>query len=77
MRAWDINTSAHDLSDYANYKAGFDGTQDVALTIDGVSGDDVSVSFIAYQTDGSQKDYEGTYTVEDGKIVASSISQTN
>jgi tRNA A-37 threonylcarbamoyl transferase component Bud32 len=76
-KAWQINPSAHSLSDFSTYEAGFDGTKDVALTIDGVSGDDVSVSFIAYQTDGSQKDYSGTYTVENGKIISADIGQTN
>jgi hypothetical protein len=75
--AWRINTSAHSLSTYSAYQAGFTGTERVALTIEGVSGDTVSVSFIAYQTDGSQKDYSGSYEVEDGKIVSSSIEQTN
>jgi hypothetical protein len=76
-RAWQLNPSAHSLSTYAEYRSGFDGTQDVALTIGGVSGDTVSVSFIAYQTDGSQKDYSGSYTVQNGKITGSSIQQTN
>ncbi len=76
-QAWAINTYAHSLSDYSSYEQGFSGTQDVALTIDGVSGNDVSVSFIAYQTDGTQKDYSGSYLVENGKIVGASISQTN
>ncbi|HUD36869.1 MAG TPA: serine/threonine-protein kinase [Streptosporangiaceae bacterium] len=76
-RAWALNTSAHALSSYSTYKAGFAGTQDVALTVTGVSGDVVSVSFIAYQTDGSQKDYSGDYTVQNGKITGSSIEQTN
>jgi serine/threonine-protein kinase len=76
-QAWALNPSAHALSSYSTYKAGFAGTENVALTVTGVSGDIVSVSFIAYQTDGSQKDYSGSYTVQDGKIIASSIEQTN
>jgi len=76
-RAWAINTYAHSLSDYSSYRQGFSGTQNVVLTIDSVSGDEVSVSFIAYQTDNTQKDYSGTYTVENGKIVDAYINQTN
>jgi len=52
LPAWDINTSAHELSDYPTCKAGFDRPQGAALAIDRISGDNVSVSFIAYQTDG-------------------------
>ncbi len=76
-RAWSINTYAHSLSDYSSYKEGFSGTENVALTVTGVSGDYVSVSFIAYQTDGSQKDYSGSYLVEHGNIVGASINQSN
>ncbi len=76
-RAWAINTYAHRLSDYASYKQGFSGTKDVVLTIDYVTGDTVTVSFVAYQTNGTQKDFSGNYVVNNGQIVGASISQTN
>lgn len=75
--AWRLNYSAHSLSSYATYRAGFAGTQSVALTIVSVSGDQVQVRLAATQTDGVVKYYAGTYTVQGGTIVTSSIQPTS
>ena len=72
--AWNINQSAHSLSTYPQFRHGYvSTTRSVALTIVSVSGDQVSVNLAATQLDGTIKYYTGSYTVQSGTIVASSI----
>jgi tRNA A-37 threonylcarbamoyl transferase component Bud32 len=73
LAAWRLNLAAHANESYADFKTGFAATQFDTLTITGVTGDVVSIQLAAEQTDGSVKNYQGTYTVQDGAIVASSI----
>jgi serine/threonine protein kinase len=82
---WAINHRryllAYDLSNrsesFATFKAGFVGTAYDAVTIKRVAGDVVTAKLIATQTDGTDKVYEGTYTVMNGAISSSDIQQLN
>jgi hypothetical protein len=76
QRAWNLNSAAHSISDYQQFKDGFAGTSHDTVTITGVSGDTVSINLVADQTDGSTKTFSGSYVVENGVIVQSSIQQT-
>ncbi len=58
---------------FADFVAGFNGTAHDTVTIESVSGDVVTARLIALQTDGTVKNYQGTYTVIDGKISSSDI----
>ncbi len=76
QRAWNLNTAAHSISDYGQFKAGYADTAHDTVTITGVSGNTVSVNLVAEQTDGTTKTFSGSYVVENGVIVQSSIQQT-
>jgi len=73
--AWRLNAGAHAVESFAAFKAGFAGTQFDTLTVVGVSGDVVTIKLAAQQTDGTVKNFQGTYTVQNGTIVGSSIQQ--
>jgi len=75
-RAWHLNTSAHSISDYEQFKQGYAQTAHDTVTITGVSGNTVSINLVADQTDGSTKTFSGSYVVQNGTIVQSSIQQT-
>ncbi|BCJ38389.1 hypothetical protein Athai_58920 [Actinocatenispora thailandica] len=72
--AWQLGGKNLDSS-YDHFAAGFDTTAMDVVTVQGVSGDVVSVSLSAYQTDGSVKEYAGTYTVRGGVIVAADVTE--
>ncbi len=74
-RAWELNLAAQRLSDYANFKNGFEGTAHDSVTVTGVSGDVVSIQLAAEQTDNTTKYYQGSLTVQNGTIVAATIGQ--
>ena len=71
--AWRINVHEHAFESFAEFKQGFAETQFDNLTVVSTSGDVVTIRLAADQTDGSVKNFEGTYTVQNGTIVASSI----
>jgi serine/threonine protein kinase len=72
LRAWNLG-GRFTSSSFSAYKAGFAGTQHDTLTILSVRGSVVSAHLAALQTDGTVKDFEGTYTVHNGIITSSSI----
>ncbi|HET7013104.1 MAG TPA: serine/threonine-protein kinase [Streptosporangiaceae bacterium] len=76
-KAWNLNSAAHNISDYQQFKDGFADTSHDTVTITGVSGDTVSITLVADQTDGSTKTFSGSYVVQNGIIVQSSIQQTS
>jgi len=76
QKAWNLNSAAHNISDYQQFKDGFADTSHDTVTITGVSGDTVSITLVADQTDGSTKTFSGSYVVQNGIIVQSSIQQT-
>ena len=53
---------------FSSYKAGFAGTQHDTVTILSVNGDTVTAHLAAQQTDGTVKNFEGTYVVHNGII---------
>jgi hypothetical protein len=64
---------------YATWVAGYaDTTASIALgTISDFGADQVQADLVATQLDGSVKTYQGTYTVQNGVIVAANIIQTS
>ncbi|AOW88414.1 hypothetical protein TPA0906_32210 [Streptomyces olivaceus] len=74
--AWDLGGRNLD-EDYDHFVAGFDTTESDELTVVGTTGEDVSVTFVARQTDGSQQAFDGTYTVRDGVIVDAAVQERN
>jgi serine/threonine protein kinase len=71
-RAWDLGGRNTGLS-YSSFVQGFEGTASDDLTVVSVSGDVVTIRLAAMQTDGSVKQYQGTYTVSRGVITRSHI----
>jgi serine/threonine protein kinase len=62
---------------FAQFRAGFKGTLHDTVTIESTNGNVVTASLAAHQTDGTVKDYSGTYTVTNGVISSTSVKQTN
>ena len=60
----------------SQFENGFAGTASDNLTVVSVSGGVVTVKLVATQSDGTVKDYGGTYTVDQGVITGSNIKQT-
>ena len=75
-RAWNLG-GRNTASSFSQFESGFTGTARDNVTIVSVSGEVVNVKLVATQTDGTVKDYAGTYTVNDGVITHSNISQTS
>jgi eukaryotic-like serine/threonine-protein kinase len=75
-RAWRLGGSNFG-STYAAYVAGFQGTVNDVVTIISVSGSVVTADLAALQSDGTTKNFEGTYTVIDGVIAKSSVHQVS
>jgi serine/threonine protein kinase len=59
---------------YAEFRDGFRGTLHDTLSIQSVKGNVVTASLVARQTDGTVKDFAGTYTVDPTKGIISSSS---
>jgi serine/threonine protein kinase len=72
LRAWSLG-GKNTGSSYQTFVHGFAGTARDNLTIVSVTGDVVNVRLAAVQTNGSVKDYKGTYTVQNGVITQSQI----
>lgn len=60
---------------YSSFVAGFSATSNDNVTINGVTGNTVDVQLDATQTDGSHRFFSGTYTVQEGVIIAANISR--
>jgi hypothetical protein len=75
QRAWALGGA--NLSDsYATFVQGFSTTANDNLTSISSQGNTVYVAFVATQTSGEQSSYQGSYTVNDGVIVAADVQQT-
>ncbi|CAL9538167.1 hypothetical protein [Streptomyces sp. enrichment culture] len=74
--AWELGGKNLD-QDYDSFVAGFATTQRDDLTVTGTSGDDVSVTVVAWETDGTQTTFEGTYTVSGGVITSADMREGN
>ncbi len=75
-KAWRLGGSNFGSS-YTAYVAGFQGTVNDAVTIISVSGSVVTANLAALQSDGTTKNFEGTYKVINGVIVKSDIHQVS
>ncbi|MFF4490518.1 hypothetical protein ACFY0F_29225 [Streptomyces sp. NPDC001544] len=60
-------------ANYDTFVAGFAHTETTYVTILSVTGDVVTVELNVHTTDGSKKNYHGTYTVSDGVITAANV----
>ena len=61
---------------YANWVAGYGTTTAIAVTTaENFGGGQATASISATQSDGSVRDYSGTYSVQDGVIVSAQITQ--
>jgi hypothetical protein len=74
--AWALGGDNIAGTSYANWVAGYGTTAAIAVTSAENSGSDqVTASISATQTDGSVRNYGGTYTVQNGVIVSAHITQ--
>lgn len=75
-RAWRLG-GRNTGGSYAEFVSGFSGTAKDTLTIVSVSGDVVTASLNAQQTDGTVSTYQGTYTVHHGVIIGFDVVQVS
>jgi hypothetical protein len=73
-RAWDLGGKNLGGS-YTAFAAGFSDTLHDTLTINSAHGTVVDVSLDAEQTDGSHRDYSGTFTVHNGIITTAHLTR--
>jgi hypothetical protein len=74
--AWSLggnNISAAKGQSYQQFCQGFSGTSHDQLTVDSVSGNTVTVTIVAQNTDGSSQTFRGSYVVGNGVIDSASI----
>jgi eukaryotic-like serine/threonine-protein kinase len=71
--AWNLLGNTGTGSGYTTFVNGFADTAHDTLTITGVSGDTVSMHLDAQQTDGTHKQFAGTYTVRNGRIAGAHV----
>ncbi len=76
QKAWDLGGSNTGQS-YSSFVQGFNGTAHDTLTITSVSGNVVTAQLDAVQTDGTVKQFQGTYTVSNGVITSFDIRKTS
>ncbi|MFB7084812.1 hypothetical protein [Streptomyces sp. NPDC056296] len=74
--AWELGGKNLD-ADYDHFVAGFETTERDEVTVTGTTGDEVSLTVVAWETDGSRTTYEGTYTVTDGVITSADMREGN
>lgn len=71
--AYSIDLAVHASQSFSAFKSGYSDTAHDTVAITGVSGNVVSVYLTATHTDGSIHTFTGTYTVQNGKIVAANV----
>ncbi|MFE1026622.1 hypothetical protein ACFW5I_18985 [Streptomyces sp. NPDC058818] len=74
--AWELGGKNLD-PDYDHFVAGFETTERDEVTVTGTTGDEVSLTVVAWETDGTRTTYEGTYTVTDGVITSADMREGN
>jgi Domain of unknown function (DUF4352) len=72
-QAWALGGQNIEHGSYNAFVQGFATTSSDSVHVVSVSGDTVTVTLDATQTDGSVQHYAGTYTVHDGVIVGSDL----
>ena len=75
-RAWALG-GRNTGETYSQFVSGFSNTAHDAIQVTGVSGDVVSARLTATQTDGTVQTYQGTYTVQDGRITQFNIRRVS
>lgn len=74
--AWALGGDNIAGTSYANWVAGYGTTAAIAVTTaEDFGSDQATASISATQTDGSVRNYGGTYTVQNGVIVSAQITQ--
>ncbi|QMU70157.1 hypothetical protein [Streptacidiphilus sp. P02-A3a] len=73
--AWQLGGD-HLGEPYSSFVSGFRDTTQDTVAVTGVSGDTVTVTLVARNSDGSTADYSGDYTVRDGVITGASLEST-
>jgi len=71
-RAWDLGGKNVGQS-YTTFAAGFGTTDHDEITVQSVTDNAVTLDLTAFQSDGSQRKFHGTYTVTDGVITKFSV----
>jgi serine/threonine-protein kinase len=74
LRAWDLGGNITRPS-LALFEAGYRGTARDVVTILTWTGDQVTASVVAFQTDGTVKKYSGSYVVQNGVITSFNVRQ--
>jgi hypothetical protein len=74
--AWSMLSPAmqEELGPYDGWVSGYSCTAGDSVSENYEAGETVSVDITSSQCDGTNQYYTGTYTVQDGKIIAASIS---
>jgi serine/threonine protein kinase len=75
-KAWNLGGDNTGQS-FNQFVQGYNGTAKDTLTVQSVSGDVVTAQLTALQSDGTVKNYEGTYTVTNGVITNFKIARTS
>ncbi|MFF3919424.1 hypothetical protein ACFYZB_39550 [Streptomyces sp. NPDC001852] len=74
--AWDLGGRNIAGMSYSDWVAGFDTTRSIEVNaVNTTDSGQVDADIRATQSDGSVKEYQGTYTVSDGAIVSADIVQ--
>ena len=74
--AWALGGDNLAGTSYASWVAGYGTTAAIAVTAaENFGSDQATASISATQSDGSVRNYSGTYTVQDGVIVSAQITQ--
>ncbi|WP_425830144.1 hypothetical protein [Streptomyces fractus] len=73
--AWDLGGSNLDSGSFDDWSAGFDTTDHISVEVADQGSGQVDARISASQTDGTVRTYAGTYTVQDGEIVAAKIQE--
>lgn len=71
--AWELGGKNLQGGSYSSFVQGFENTARDSVTIVSVVGDTVEVELDATQSDGTHRNFAGTYTVRKGVIVAADI----
>ena len=71
--AWALGGKNIEGGSYNQFVQGFATTSSDSVTIVSTSGDTVTITLDATQTDGTHKFFAGTYTVKNGVIVAANV----
>jgi len=74
--AWALGGDNIAGTDYADWVAGYGTTASISVSsAENFGSDQVSAYISAVETDGSVRDYHGTYTVRNGVIVGANVTQ--